>query len=396
MFLEGGAHAVEAVEQLHRDLDLFLLRLRQHILEIDEETAQVVEGHHGYTVADEGVVGVVPFGALGVHPDAALGDEVGHLGEHGRHDFLDEVDLVDEDVGLAQERTVPSNFILLEFHLLLPFVVELDGVLGVLQQIVIALDAVGDVGVDEGVVLEIRLELLRVVVPKELEEFQQVDDLVVAPVTDVRPRVVGLDGLPFEAVLEHAVGVVPVEGGGVEELEDHALDELGIGVDKGFPILEDVAPVALVVEDLGAVFLVAEVDGKPVPRAARVSVAAAELQRQVLGAQALEVEVLGLGGLLLQEEEVELFGPRGHGLLFLEEDLVVGPVDVGHEVGPLDGVVLVEDAAAHDVEHRVREVSDVAAAVGRELQAVAGRDQGDEALGAFLDVGEDRFAKLVG
>ena len=128
----------------------------------------------------------------------------------------------------------------------------------------------------------------------------------------------GSDGLPFEAVLEHAVGVVPIEGGGVEELEDHPLDELRVGVDEGLPVLEDVAPVALVVEDLGAVVLVAEVDGEPVPRAARVAVAAAELQRQVLGAQALEVEILGLGSLLLEEERVKRLRPGGHGWCFLK------------------------------------------------------------------------------
>ena len=39
---------------------------------------------------------------------------------------------------------------------------------------------------------------------------------------------------------------------------------------------------------------------------------------------------------------------------------------------------------------------DVAAPVGGELQAIAGGDQRDEALGAFLDVGEDRLAQLIG
>ena len=106
--------AAEAVQQFHGHLHVLLLGLRQDLLEIDEETAQVAEGHHGHPVADQGVVGVVPLGALGVHPDAALGDEVGHLGEHRRHDLLDEVDLVDEDVGLAQGARRPRRFRLLE------------------------------------------------------------------------------------------------------------------------------------------------------------------------------------------------------------------------------------------------------------------------------------------
>ena len=108
--------------------------------------------------------------------------------------------------------------------------------------------------------------------------------------------------------------------------------------------------------------------------------AAAELQGHVLCTQTLEVEVVVLAGLGLQEGQVECLGPPLHEVRLLEEDLVVGPVDVGHEVGPFNGVVLVEDAAPHDVEHRVGEVADVAAAVGGELQPVAGGDQLNEAL----------------
>ena len=377
---QSGVDAAEAVQQFLRDRNFLVVGLRQDVLEVDQEPAEVVQRHHGHAVAHQGVVGVVPLRTLGVHPNAALGDEVGDFGEHGGHQLLDEVHLVDEDVGLAKECAVAADFATLEVDFLACLVVVIDGVLGVFQERVVRLDPVGDVGVDERVVLEVVLEFLRVVRLQELQELEEVDDLVVAPVADVRPRVVRLNLFPLEAILEHAVRVVAVEGGRVQELENHALDELGIRVHQGFPVLEDVAPVALVVQNLRPSFFVAQVDGEPVPGTAGVPVATAELQRQVLCAQALEVEVVVLASLGLQEGQVELLGPPLHELGLLEEDLVVGPVDVGHEVGPLDGVVLVEDAAPHDVEHRVGEVADVAAAVGGELQAVAGGHQFDEAL----------------
>ena len=289
-------------------------------------------------------------------------------------------------MGLAQERAIASNFILLEFYFLLALMIEIDRVFGVLQQRFVRLDAVGDIGVDKGVVLEVLLEFLGIVGPQELQEFEQIDDLVVAPVTNVGPRVVRFDGLPFETVFEHAVGVVSLKSGGVEELENHALNELGIGMDQRFPVLEDVAPVSLVIEDFRAVILVAEVDGEPVPRTAGVAVAAAEFQRQVFCTQPLEIEVVVLAGVFLKKEQVEFLWPGGHGFCLLEVHLVVCAVHVGHEVRALDGVVLIEDPATHDVEHRVGEMPNVAAAVGRELQAIASGHQFNEAVGALLDV----------
>ena len=299
-------------------------------------------------------------------------------------------------MGLAKEGPVATNFAALEVNFLACLMVVIDGVLRILEQRRVGLDAVGNVRVDKRIVLEVRLQLLGVVGPQEFEELEEVDDLVVAPVADVRPGVVRLNFFPLKAVLEHAVWVVAVEGGGVEELENHALDELGVGVHERLPVLEDVAPVALVVQNLRPGLLVPKVDGEAVPWTAGVAVTATELQGQVLCAQALEVEVVVLSCLRLQKGEIKFLRPPGHQLGLLEEHLVVGPVDVGHEVGPLDGVVLVEDAAAHDVEHRVGEVPDVAAAVGGELQTIAGGHQRDEALGALFDVGEDRLAQLVG
>ena len=50
-----------------------------------------------------------------------------------------------------------------------------------------------------------------------LQQPQQVDDLVVAPVADVAPGIVRVLGLPVDAGAGDAVGVVAVGGRGVEE-----------------------------------------------------------------------------------------------------------------------------------------------------------------------------------
>ena len=59
-----------------------------------------------------------------------------------------------------------------------------------------------------------------------------------------------------------------------------------------FPILEDIPPVPLVIEDFGAVVFVPQVDAESIPRAAGVAVATAELQRQVFCTKSLEIQVI--------------------------------------------------------------------------------------------------------
>ena len=77
------------------------------------------------------------------------------------------------------------------------------------------------------------------------EQALQVDDLVVAPVTEVGPGVVGFGDFPIHAFGGDAVGVVAVGAGGIEEGGEHARKGGGETQAEGFPVLEDVAPVAL-------------------------------------------------------------------------------------------------------------------------------------------------------
>ena len=102
----------------------------------------------------------------------------------------------------------------------------------------------------------------------------------------------GDDGFPVHAVAGEAVGVEAVHGRGVDELGDQARQEAREGRAQRLPVLEDVAPVALVVQCALAV-AVAHADREAVPGPAGVAVAPAEVQRQVLVAQPREVGVAG-------------------------------------------------------------------------------------------------------
>ena len=72
---------------------------------------------------------------------------------------------------------------------------------------------------------------------------------MVAPVADVRPRVLRLYHLPVYALGGNLIGVVAVNGGGVEELRDDTVCIERIGQGERLPVLEDVAPVALISND---------------------------------------------------------------------------------------------------------------------------------------------------
>ena len=58
------------------------------------------------------------------------------------------------------------------------------------------------------------------------------------------------------------------------------------------PVLEDVAPVALVIQNLGAVDLAVGIDREFIPGPAGIAVSAAEFKRQILLAQAVQIGVI--------------------------------------------------------------------------------------------------------
>ena len=109
----------------------------------------------------------------------------------------------------------------------------------------------------------------------EFEQFEQIDNLMVSPVADIRPRVLGFNHFVVNAFVRDAVGVISVRGSGIEELSDDMIDEQGIGIGQCFPVLEDIAPVALVGHD-GLTVFVLHAYVEEVPRSGGVTVTTAE------------------------------------------------------------------------------------------------------------------------
>ena len=70
---------------------------------------------------------------------------------------------------------------------------------------------------------------------------------MVSPITDIGPGILRLDHLPVNPILGDPVMVVAVCYGGIQEFVDHAVYILGIGMGQGFPVLEDIPPVSLII-----------------------------------------------------------------------------------------------------------------------------------------------------
>jgi hypothetical protein len=85
----------------------------------------------------------------------------------------------------------------------------------------VRLEPVGHVGkAEQRAVPQVRQQR-RVVCLAGFQQLEQVDHLVVAPVADVAPGVVGVDHLPVDAVAADAVGVVAIGRHRADKGRDH-------------------------------------------------------------------------------------------------------------------------------------------------------------------------------
>ncbi len=171
------------------------------------------------------------------------------------------------------------------------------------------------------------------------------------------PRVVRLRDLPVDTVAGDAVGVVAVGRGGVEEDARPCRPRTPGTLRQGLPVLEDVAPVALVVEPRVAV-LVAKADLRTGSTGGWVAVPAAERQRQVLTGQTPQVDVpAGVG------DRDEIIGPQPVRQCAQHLGTAGGgrraPLgDERPDITRVDEVPVGGDAAAHVVEQHVGRVVD--------------------------------------
>src|SRR5437870_12470357 len=103
---------------------------------------------------------------------------------------------------------------------------------------------------------------------------------MVAPVADVAPRILGVANLPVDAVTSDAIRVVAVGRRGVKEHCDHLVNIAGKTLSQTLPVLENIAPVALIGVKRATLFVL-DVNLKSVPWPAWIAVATTETQRQV-------------------------------------------------------------------------------------------------------------------
>ena len=346
---------------------------------------EVRERHHREPVACQRIVGVVPLRALRVHPDPATGHERRQLGERRDEQLLQHPGPGQVAAGRHEYSPVGADRRLAGGDLGGPLDVERDRVAGVAHHLVVVVDQVGHVGEDEVAPVEPWVERIGLEALPRLEQPEQVDDLVVAPVPDVAPRVVRVGDLPVDAGAGDAVGVVAVGGRGVEELGDDVREPGRVRLQQRLPVLEDVSPVALVGEQLPA-DVVPDVDREPVPRPARVAVPAGERQGQVLEHQPDEIGVARRIGELADVAEL---GPLAERRQRLGVTIAAGPVANAEEVeqvGDRDPGAVGEDAAAHRVEQDVGQVVGVGDRVGRVLEPVGVGQHRAQAVAPGLDV----------
>ena len=94
---------------LDRHRDVARTTAEQRPAGTPRKLTQVEQGHHRQPVADERVVRVVPLRALGVHPDAPAGHEVGELGERGDEQLLEQRHDDELAVGAEDELAVRAQ-----------------------------------------------------------------------------------------------------------------------------------------------------------------------------------------------------------------------------------------------------------------------------------------------
>src|SRR6266446_9145993 len=152
--------------------------------------------------------------------------------------------------------------------------VEGDRLPRVRYDLVEAVDFIGHVRVNAGLRAELAGQLARLESLLAFEQPQQVNDLMVAPISDMTPWILGVADLPVNAVARDAIWVVAIRGRSIEKHADHLFEPGGIALRQALPILEDVAPVALIGEKRTASFVL-NVNIESVPGPARIAVTTA-------------------------------------------------------------------------------------------------------------------------
>ena len=119
---------------------------------------------------------------------------------------------------------------------------------------------------------------------------------MIAPVADVTPWVTCIEDFPVDTRSGDPVRIVAICGGGIEENGNHRPEAGRVAVRQAFPVLKNVAPISSVVEERESGSILG-MDFETIPRAAWVTVAPTEAEREVFAGQAGELGVLTSGGM---------------------------------------------------------------------------------------------------
>ena len=81
----------------------------QKIKKEGDMPADIGESHNGNARAGQGIVGVIPFGALGVHPDSTTGNEVAYFSKQRDKEFFQERGEVDVTLVVEKEPAISAH-----------------------------------------------------------------------------------------------------------------------------------------------------------------------------------------------------------------------------------------------------------------------------------------------
>ena len=124
----------------------------------------------------------------------------------------------------------------------------------------------------------------------QFQELEQVNDLMITPITNRDPGIILIRGFPINSLRSNPVRIISVNRRGIEKLGNEAIDKLRITPGKGFPVLKDVAPVPLKMMHRFS-RLILHADIKSVPRSAGVAMSTTQHERQIFFCQTNQIGI---------------------------------------------------------------------------------------------------------
>ena len=170
-----------------------------------------------------------------------------------------------------------------------------DGLARISNQLLVRLQRVGHVGKREHGHRQPLTHPLGIDGSRQFKKSTEVRDLVIAPVANIAPRVVGLRNFPVDAFSSDPVRIEAIKRGGIDELQNEMIHPTWVRQSQRFPVLENVTPIALVRQTTRTI-LVAHANVEHVPRPGGITMATSKPEGEVFIGQPKQLRVIvGLG-----------------------------------------------------------------------------------------------------